>query len=277
MAGLPLDPAACGVVGVNDLDLLRQALDDEAALNDLLTGWSRKIKAIGRGEAHRACLPRHLFPEAVAATWEVVATMIHAERTGQARTRYNWWGHVTMHARHRARTLSADTGVSGMSGVIRRGQAVRAWMAANGGTPAQAVAALNAAPGRDKRAGTFSVAEHATFEQFMDSGRHVEPLTLATAADDAITDMMIGPSYGWVLAPFEGRAFMEEVISHLDEADRPVVAAWLEQVWLGEQGTAAHVARALRMSPAAVSEAIERGRVVGEQILTARLAGSPQH
>lgn len=250
---------------MSEVDELRAVIDDEARLDDLLASWTPKIVAIAHGEARRIGATQ-LGDEAVGLAWEVVARMIAAERDGSARTKYNWWAHVTMSLRSRVRDLGDTSHLSGASGVFRRGRKIQAYMREHQVGLDQAVAALNES--KTRREGSYSQREYADYLALR-SGHELAGDHSSAQPSDEISSLMAGPEYGFVLAPFEGRAFIEQVVEHMPGESGHIVKLWLEHVWLEEELTTAQVASRAGCTKAEVSQAIKQAREVARQLLFA--------
>lgn len=250
---------------------LRSALA-EGEVDGLLASWAADVRVIAGRERRRLCLPDRVEvrQELEALAWEVVAEMVAEEERGEARSGYSFDAHLVMRLRNRARAF-ADSEVggapaAGMKGALRRGRRIRREMVDNGVSALAAVESLNRGGGghggryrvEDVRVGRAAVELDAL------DGEALEALT----ADESVEALMV-PEAGWLLAPFEGRAFIEEVVARvaaIDEWAAVIVRAWLGATWVDEEPTVTAVARRLGVTRKRVRSAVELGREVGARL-----------
>ena len=249
---------------VSKTDRLRAVLAGGGDLDALLASWVSDVRAAAVGAARRVGVHRHHEVEEVESlAWEEVARMVAEERSGMARVSYNFDAHLVMRLRNAVRSwMDSEAGhapAARMSSVLRRRRAILA-MIGRGVSLEEAVGILNAAGRRD---GVYSAAD-LTVEL---ATRDVDDPALSVPArlgPDEVAELMMGPEAGYVLAPFEGRAFVEDVtadVAHVDDDAARVVHEWLRTAWEGDEAaTVGSLARRLGVDPVEVEAAIDLGR-----------------
>ena len=262
---------------MNKTQHLREVLEAGGDLDSLLASWAPDVRAIAQAAARRVGVHRaHERDEIEALAWTEVARMIDDERTGAARSVYEFDAHLVMRLRNAVRLwLDSEVGhapASGMATVLRRRRAILG-LVNDGMTPHEAVELLSGCRHKD---GSYKVAdlEVQPVTQDIDGELHQ---VRARLDPGEMAELMMGPSAGYVIAPFEGRAFVESVVADVEDLDdraARVVRAWLETVWAeDEKATGAALSRRLGLPYACVKEAVALGR----RVAAARLARMGVH
>ncbi|MBW3068948.1 hypothetical protein GZ998_05400 [Actinomyces sp. 594] len=252
---------------------LRRALDAGAGpVEALVASWAADVREIARRERRRLGLPDrvHVQQELEGLAWEVVAEMVALERDGQAPEAYRFDAWVVMRLRNRGRAwVDSEAGVapaSGMSAVLRRGRRILQAMREEQSDARAAIARLNAAArASGSHAGKYSLEDLRALRRAVELDAFTEGQREALTAEEA-AEVLVEPEVGWLLAPFEGRAFVEEVVRRVeavDEGAAGIVRVWLETTRTDEEPPLAAVARAVGVAPSRVRRAVELGRRVG--------------
>ena len=258
---------------MSKLDELRCAIAADRDLDPVLESWREDIHGIAAQEARRAGLERaEERDEARSLAWEVVAQMVAEERLGVARAAYRFEAHLVMRLRNRVRqwrdSQSGRAPASQMSSMLRRRRAILALMS-QGLSVGDAVETLNSSC--RKRDGAYRV-EDVEVPLAVAPIERVSSWYAAPLNADEVSALMMGPEAGYVVAPFEGRAFVEEVTRRV-RASSPrearIVHEWLRTAWEGDEpATTAALADRLGVSRSAVGVAVARGRRVAADLLS---------
>ena len=249
---------------MNKTDQLRAALADGGDLNDLLSSWRPAVRVIAVAAARRvgACSP-HEVDEVESLAWEEVARMVAEERNGVARVSYKFDAHLVMRLRNAVKLwMDSESGrapAARMGSVLRRRRAILS-LIDRGMSPGDAVEILNAS---GQRNGVYSIADLSTdltTRSVDDPALHVP----ARLDPGEMAELMMEPEAGYVIAPFEGRSFVEDVtadVADVDPGAARIVHEWLLTAWEGDKAaTALSLARRLGTTCAEVKAAIGLGR-----------------
>lgn len=267
---------------VSKVSRLRAVLAGGGDLDVLLSSWRPDVRAVALAAARRVGMVRyHEIEEVEALAWEEVARMVGEERAGTARVSYHFDAHLVMRLRNAVRSwVDSEAGrapASRMSSLLRRRRAILS-LTGQGMGLQEAVGVLNAA-GTRGRDGVYSVSDlsvELTTVSVELIARDVDDPVLCVPArldGSEVAELMMGPEAGYVVAPFEGRAFVEEVtadVARVDPASARVVHEWLFTAWEGDEGaTVVSLARRLGVARAEVEAAISLGRRLAAERLEA--------
>lgn len=250
---------------------LRRALAD-GMVDDLLAGWKDDVREIARRERRRWSLPDTLDvqQEVESLAWEVVAEMIVEEQSGVARREYSFDAHLVMRLRNRVRSFAdseaGNAPAAGMKSVLRRGRRIRGEMNATGLDEKAVIDRLNAA-GTGHR-GRYSTGDLEAARPRVELDAYDAEARDVLTSDEA-TEALIASEAGWLLAPFEGRAFIEEVVARVaavDDRAAAIVRVWLDTSYVDEEPAVSAVARATGFPLSRVREAVATGRHEGARL-----------
>ena len=245
-------------------DRLRAVLTGDGDLDTLLSSWKSDVRAAAVAAARRVGAVRaHEIEEVESLAWEEVAKMVAEERSGMARVSYRFDAHLVMRLRNAVKSwMDSEAGrapAARMSSLLRRRRAILS-LTDRGMSPEEAVDVLNATRQRD---GIYSVSDLLIELSTRDVN---EPSVRVTAQLDCgeMAELMAEPQAGYMIAPFEGRAFVEDVTADVAKVDADaarVVHEWLFTAWAGdESATASSLARKLGTACTRVESAIDLGR-----------------